>query len=68
MANDPNCRAKDVFGHLCTDKYGDLWDRPGSGPRPGTVCFFEEIRRQLDRGAPRPDFDAARALVKERSA
>lgn len=62
--NAPDCRAKDRPGHLCTDKYGDLWDRPGVGPRPGTTCFYETIQAQAD-GAPerRPDFAAARERV-----
>lgn len=64
--NDPTCRAADRPGHLCTDKNGDLWVRPGAGPRPGTTCFWEAIHRAHD-GDPdrRPNFDKLRRLLND---
>lgn len=48
-SNDPTCRAKDKHGHICTDKFGAAWHRPGVGPRPGTTCFYEQMARAEDK-------------------
>lgn len=41
--NSPTCRARNVNGHICTDKFGGRWDRGDVGPRPHTDCFFETM-------------------------
>lgn len=38
VINDPECPCRDLPGHVCRDKFGDLWSRPGIGPRAGSHC------------------------------
>lgn len=37
--NDSTCPQRANPRHICADKFGDVWDRPASGPRPGTHCY-----------------------------
>lgn len=47
--NDPTCPASDNERHVCADKFGQAWDRPGIGPRPGTRCETAiAIEQQVD--------------------
>lgn len=38
--NDPACKMRNNPRHVCADKFGQQWDRPGVGPRPGTHCHM----------------------------
>jgi hypothetical protein len=45
--NDPLCPQRDDARHVCADKFGDVWDRPVSGPRSGSHCFLADRARVL---------------------
>lgn len=70
--NDPTCKLQNNPRHTCTDKFGQVWDRPGSGPRPGTRCSsaiaIDQAVATLQAELRSPQFAEAFAMPIDKSA
>lgn len=62
--NDPQCRKADDPAHRCTDKHGAWFESPVRPARPGSVCWWETMRRlEDDRAEEQRDLEAFRAWL-----
>lgn len=46
--NDPQCRRADDPAHRCTDKHGDWFASAVRAARPGSLCWWERLKRAED--------------------